>query len=230
MELLLPLAAILISASAAVTMVKSSMLTTVITDNDLSGYTKSLAITAGTGGVPALEEISNITRVTVDLTFTGGRNGDLFVHLVHNSTIAILLNRVGRDTLTPEGSSSSANVHDQAPASGTYTGTFSSDGRESHFETVVSSDPRIVTLSNFTDTPWRNLRASACRTGIAGHCRPLQAIAAIAAKIKDRSRLPPSPSPHPPARGHFSHFRPKRISSSQPQYGFSTCSNMWTSH
>lgn len=167
MKLLLPLFAILFSASAdaAVTIVQSSISSTIIPDYNFSGYTDTLTVTAGEGGIPPLQNIYFITNITINLVFNDGWNGDLFVYLVHNNNIAILLNRVGRDTGTPDGSASAginitlddnapANVHTQAPTSGPYTGVYSSDGRESDPDEVVNADPRTATLSDFVgDSP-----------------------------------------------------------------------------
>lgn len=165
--LLLPLFAVLAcsSADAAVTIVQSSVSSTIIPDFDFSGYTKTLTVTADSGDVPPLQEIFYITNITVNLVFNDGWNGDLFVYLIHNNTMAVLLNRVGRETITPDGSASTGinitlddnaptNVHDQAPASGAYTGTYSSDGREKDPDEVTSADPRTANLSDFIgDSP-----------------------------------------------------------------------------
>lgn len=167
MKSFLPLFAFLLSASAdaAVTIVQSSISSTVIPDFDFTGYTKTLTVTADAGDVPPLQEIYYITHVTVNLVFSDGWNGDLYVYLVHNNTMAILLNRVGRETILPDGSASTGinvtlddnaptNVHTQAPADGPYTGTYSSDGRTADPDEVTSADPRYATLSDFTgDSP-----------------------------------------------------------------------------
>jgi subtilisin-like proprotein convertase family protein len=163
MKLLLPLLLCLFSASAdaALTIVKSSISSTIIPDFDFTGYTKTLTVTADSEDVPPLQEIYYITNVTVNLVFSDGWNGDLYVYLIHNNTMAVLLNRVGRETITPDGSSStgininlddnaSLNVHTGAPADGPYTGTYSSDGRMADPDEVTSADPRTATLSDFT--------------------------------------------------------------------------------
>lgn len=163
MKPFLPLFAFLLSASAdaAVTIVQSSISSTVIPDFDFTGYTKTLTVTADAEDVPPLQEIYYITNVTVNLVFSDGWNGDLYVYLVHNNTMAILLNRVGRETITPDGSASTGinitlddssplDVHTQAPAAGPYTGTYSSDGRTADPDEVTSSDARTATLSDFT--------------------------------------------------------------------------------
>ncbi len=68
---------------------------TTIPDNDDVGYSNMRNITSS--------DISEIQSITVDLNFTGGWNGDLYVDLVHNST----LNRVGRSLSDLDGASSS---------------------------------------------------------------------------------------------------------------------------
>lgn len=166
-RLLLPLLAFLTAASAdaAVTIVQSSISSSLIPDYDFSGYTDSLTVTAGSGGIPPLQEIYHITNVTVNLVFSDGWNGDLYVYLVHNSTMAVLLNRVGREADAEDGSSSMGinitlddnallNVHTQAPEEGSYTGTYSSDGRLVDPDEVTGADERTATLSDFMgDSP-----------------------------------------------------------------------------
>ena len=62
-------------------------LSTIIPDDDPNGIQSSQTLT----GIPA-----TITHVSVTLNITGGVNGDLYAYLLHNSTQAVLLNRVGR--------------------------------------------------------------------------------------------------------------------------------------
>jgi subtilisin-like proprotein convertase family protein len=58
-----------------------------IPDGDLTGYQNSLNLSGLQG---------TIVDVNLNLNITGGFNGDYYVYLTHNSTVSILLNRVGR--------------------------------------------------------------------------------------------------------------------------------------
>ncbi len=57
-----------------------------IPDNNLNGYQSSESISDLSG--PILD-------VNVNLTVSGGFNGDLYAYVVHNNSMAVLLNRVG---------------------------------------------------------------------------------------------------------------------------------------
>ncbi len=59
----------------------------VIPDGDFNGIQSSTTLSGFSGP---------ITDVNVTLTISGGFNGDFYAYLLHNSTSAILLNRVGR--------------------------------------------------------------------------------------------------------------------------------------
>jgi subtilisin-like proprotein convertase family protein len=100
-----------------------------------------------------------ITNVTLDLNTVGGWNGDLYAYLSHGSGFAVLLNRVGRNSANPNGSSSSgmtvefadsylADIH--AFAGSSLTGNFAPDGRNVNPFTVLDSDPRTAMLGSFT--------------------------------------------------------------------------------
>ncbi|GAA5120182.1 proprotein convertase P-domain-containing protein [Luteolibacter yonseiensis] len=162
MKSFLPLFACLLTASAdaAVTIVRSSITSTIIPDYNFSGYTNAVTVTADSGDVPPLQEIYHITHVTVNLVFSDGWNGDLYVYLVHGDTMAMLLNRVGRENGVEDGSGSTGinitlddnaplDVHTLAPSSGPYAGTYASDGRLVDPDDVTGADPRTATLSDF---------------------------------------------------------------------------------
>jgi subtilisin-like proprotein convertase family protein len=59
----------------------------IIPDGDLNGIQSSMTLS----GLP-----NTISDVNVSLTISGGFNGDFYAYLLHGSTSAILLNRVGR--------------------------------------------------------------------------------------------------------------------------------------
>ncbi len=142
-----------LAANAATTITNTWTVSTAIPDNDDVGYTDTRSISA-----PALTAIET---VNVALNFTGGWNGDLYVYLIHGSGFAVLLNRPGRDTGTPDGSSSSgmtinlddtalADIHTGIPmGGGPVSGTWQPDGRTTDPLAVVNSDPRTALLSSF---------------------------------------------------------------------------------
>jgi len=65
-----------------------------IPDGDLNGYQNTLTVSGFSG---------NLADVNVTLNISGGFNGDLYGFLYHNSTTAILLNRVGRSSTSSVG-------------------------------------------------------------------------------------------------------------------------------
>jgi len=141
-------------AGAATTFNETWNVSTVIPDNDDTGYSNSQVL-EDTG-------ISSIQSVTVNLTFTGGWNGDLFAYLVHDSGYAVLLNRVGRDGSQDDGAGSSgmtvdlsdlaaADIHTAIPMTGgAVTGTFQPSGRETDPFLTLDTDPRSAMLSSFS--------------------------------------------------------------------------------
>ena len=149
------LASLLLSlaASASTTFTETWNVSTVIPDNDDAGFTDYRIL--------SVPEITEIESVTVGLTFTGGWNGDLYAYLVHGSGFAVLLNRPGRDTGTPDGAASSgmtvtlddlaaADIHTAIPMSGgPATGSFQPDGRTADPLDVVAADPRTALLASF---------------------------------------------------------------------------------
>ena len=66
----------------------------VIPDGDFNGIQSSTTLSGFSGP---------ITDVNVTLTISGGFNGDFYAYLLHNSTSAILLNRVGRTSSSSVG-------------------------------------------------------------------------------------------------------------------------------
>ena len=101
-----------------------------IPDGDLSGWQNTITASS----LPSI-----ITDVKVNLTLTGGWNGDLYAYLTHGSGFAVLLNREGKGTGASYGygtsgmnvtlgySTAGADIHGVAtPTSG---GTYSADAR-----------------------------------------------------------------------------------------------------
>lgn len=146
---LLPLA-----ANAATTYSNTWTVNSTIPDNDDAGYSNTRNL--------ATLDITEITSVTVELNFSGGFNGDLYGYLVHGSGFAVLLNRPGRDTGTPDGSATvgmhiifddaaAADLHTAIPMSGgTVSGTYQPDGRTTDPLLVVAGDPRPAMLASFS--------------------------------------------------------------------------------
>lgn len=121
-----------------------------IPDNNASGLAFSFDLNTPT---PAM-----ISGISVDLNISGGWNGDLYAYLSHGSSFAVLLNRIGRTALNPDGSSSSGmtvhfsdvyltDIHNFA--GGTLAGNFAADGRNVSPLTVLDTDARTATLENF---------------------------------------------------------------------------------
>lgn len=146
---LLPLA-----ANAATTYSNTWTVNSTISDNDDAGYSNTRNLTT--------LDITEITSVTVELNFSGGFNGDLYGYLVHGSGFAVLLNRPGRDTGTPDGSATvgmditfddaaAGDLHTAIPLSGgTVSGIYQPDGRTTDPLLVLAADPRPAMLASFT--------------------------------------------------------------------------------
>jgi subtilisin-like proprotein convertase family protein len=66
----------------------------VIPDGDLNGIQSSQTFTDITG---------TVAHVSLTLNISGGINGDYYAYLLHNSTRAVLLNRVGRSSTSNVG-------------------------------------------------------------------------------------------------------------------------------
>ncbi len=120
-----------------------------VPDNNASGIAYSFYI-----NTPSAEVISS---VSVNLNIAGGWNGDLYSYLSHGSGFAVLLNRIGRTSGNPDGSSASGinvNLSDAYLADihnfgGLPVGNFAPDGRNVNPFFVVNTDPRNATLGSF---------------------------------------------------------------------------------
>lgn len=145
--------ALTMSVSAATTWTNTWNVSTAIPDNDDVGYSDSRTV-SGAG-------LSEILSVTVDLTFAGGWNGDLYAYLVHGSGFAVLLNRPGRSLSAPDGSGTSGfnitfddnaatDLHTTIPLSGgLVSGTYQPDGRTTDPYNTLDTDSRPAMLSSF---------------------------------------------------------------------------------
>jgi len=130
----------------------------VIPDGDPVGLVSYLNVN---GSAP------EIAKVTVTLELSGGFNGDLYVHLSHDSGLAVLLNRVGRTAGEPLGyldAGLSVTFDDQAIQgdihryretlggtvfNGPLTGAWQPDGRTTLPTMTVASDVRGTSLAGF---------------------------------------------------------------------------------
>lgn len=124
---------------------------TSIPDNSTVGVTDSHTISSA---------ITSITSITVQLTITGGFNGDYYAYLVHDSGFAVLLNRIGRTSGNTLGSSGSGinvifddsalngDIH-LAPDGSPLTGTWQPDARNVDPSTSLDSSPRTAFLISF---------------------------------------------------------------------------------
>jgi len=81
------LTAALIRPALGIVSFQSVNVNSIIPDGDFNGLQSSMTLS----GLP-----NSIIDVNVTLTVSGGFNGDFYAYLFHNSTSAILLNRVGR--------------------------------------------------------------------------------------------------------------------------------------
>jgi subtilisin-like proprotein convertase family protein len=137
-------------------------LNTAIPDGNPVGTTFSDVVSGSSG---------SIENVDVNLDISGGYNGDLYGYLVYtdgnnDSTMSVLLNRVGATSSNPAGYSdpgmdvtlSGVGVNDihlyqnfspTYNGSGQVTGTFAADGRAVDPSTATSSAPQTAGLNMF---------------------------------------------------------------------------------
>ena len=98
MKKLFPIGTLLVSALAANAVIYSTNWSTgfanggVVPDNNLSGWSDTRSVSTMPAGT--------FTGLAVNLTVTGGWNGDLYAYLVHSSGFTVLLDRVGTPGLT----------------------------------------------------------------------------------------------------------------------------------
>ena len=107
-----------------------------------------------------------ISQVDVQLTFSGGYNGDLYCYLTHGTGFSVLLNRVGQSAANPGGygdtgfsmtlADAAANdIHNYQSVgyllngNGQLTGNWQPDGRATDPLTALDTDPRSAFLGSF---------------------------------------------------------------------------------
>ncbi len=130
-----------------------------IRDNDPTGLATSFHL-SNPGTV--------IKSLTVNLEITGTFNGDLYAYLEHAGSFAVLLNRVGRTALNPDGypdsgfgvsfvpSGGLGDIHDYRaildPSGGAITGTWQADGRNVDPGVSLDTGPRTAGLHELIGT------------------------------------------------------------------------------
>lgn len=148
--------------------ITSDVLDHAIPDNTDSGYATTLT-------VPGSQAVSSVT-VSLNLSVPGGGAGwigDLYVYLQHGSDLAVLLNRPGRASGSPDGyddgksvavtfadGAANGDIHtyrstlfsnEATPLTSPLTGTWQPDGRTTDPAVVLTSSPRNATsLSGFS--------------------------------------------------------------------------------
>ena len=147
-------AALLTGAASAATIITEtfSMNSSVlIPDDDLVGVVQT---------INASTNLASLDLVTVNLTTTGGWNGDLYAYLWHDGVLTVLVNRPGRTATALDGSAVSgmtvhfmdASTTDIHNAAGTFTGDFQPDGRAVLPTLALDTSPRTDTLADFLTT------------------------------------------------------------------------------
>lgn len=157
LKFLLPLAILAVNSATEASITWSGPtinVSTAVPDNDDVGLTSTQTVSGN--------NITQIESVTVTINLTGGWNGDLYAHLVHDSGFSVLLNRPGRSLADPDGAGSSgmvinfddaalSDIHTAIPMTGgSFSGTFQPDGRTTDPYDVLDSDSRPAMLSSFT--------------------------------------------------------------------------------
>jgi subtilisin-like proprotein convertase family protein len=121
-----------------------------IPDNNANGVAYSFYLNTPTP--------ETVTSVSVSLNIAGGWNGDLYAYLSHGSGFSVLLNRIGRTALNPDGSpvsglnatfsdSFATDIHTFNGA--VVSGNFAPDGRAVSPYAVLDTDARTALLNSF---------------------------------------------------------------------------------
>lgn len=126
----------------------TSSVSAVIPDNDANGIVQTIIVP---------EYILSLSQVTVDLSTSGGWNGDLYAYLWHDNVISLLVNRPGRNSSNLAGHSGAGMtlfLDDHAAldlhlASSPLDGAFQPDARNVDPLNSLDSSPRTAPLSVF---------------------------------------------------------------------------------
>ena len=138
-------------AHAASSTTTSFVVNANVPDNNPGGLTNRQTLSS---------TITAITDVQVQLNMSGGWCGDMYAYLVHGTGFSVLLNRPGRalDNLSGSGVSdftitltdtALGDIHTMIANSGTFTGFYQPDGRETDPDNSLDTSPRTALLSSF---------------------------------------------------------------------------------
>lgn len=150
--LLLPL------TSQAATYVGSDNVGQVIPDNNLGGLTSAITVSGDSTSITSVQVVLNLSNAQA------GWSGDIYCTLTHSTGFSVLLNRIGRTTLNPDGSgntsllltlsdSAATDVHAATPTTGALVGTFQPDERNvspTSTTAVMDAATRTANLGTFT--------------------------------------------------------------------------------
>lgn len=134
-----------------------------IPDDDPSGLVDQRSVSGATADFGKVE-----VTLTLNSATSAGFNGDLYASLSHDGTLAVLLNRPGKDAALPLGygdnglaltfddSGGYSDVHTYRltlpgpfPSTGGVGGIVSSDGRKVDPDVVGTGSPRTTALTDF---------------------------------------------------------------------------------
>lgn len=169
MKFLISLAGFSLALSSAhgASFVVTDTVTSVIPDGSSSGLTRQLTVNAPGESITSLQVNLSLAAVSGDAAFLG----DLFIYLSHGSDLAVLMNRPGRLATSSAGygdnqslnvtfaDSAVGDIHNYrlvlngshaTPLTGPLTGNWQPDGRATDPATVLNTDARTATFSNFT--------------------------------------------------------------------------------
>ena len=124
---------------------------TPVPDNDPVGLSSTMTL---------VTTLTSIQYLRVTLDFSNGWSGDIYCYIIHDSGFSVLLNRIGRSSLVPEGASNNrlslnlfdaapTDVHTGVPTSGSVTGDYQPDGRKISPSASLDTSPRTAPLSAF---------------------------------------------------------------------------------
>ena len=145
--LLLPL-----TSQAATLVTEVQKVNSPIPDNNPVGLSSTMSL---------VTTLTSIENVQVNLDLSNGWSGDIYCYLIHGSGFSVLLNRIGRSLLVPEGASNSGllltlfdgaanDVHTGVPGTGPVAGSYQPDGRNVSPSNSLNTTVRTAPLSVFT--------------------------------------------------------------------------------
>lgn len=148
---------VLCATSAKSDLFSSGDLSLAIPDGSSLGVSSSIAVSGMSGSISNISVDINIGAVDGDTAF----NGDFYVYLRHDDTLAVLLNRPGKTAANPFGYGDNGmdvtfviggddiHYYTRPGDGGMLTGVWGADGRETDPEDVEDTDPRTAMLDVF---------------------------------------------------------------------------------